>query len=110
MRRARGNGGRFLNTKKLENNNSNSTSDKGNNTRANASTNSPNTQLLFTNNLNLGSSNVSQATVQHMHTEQSFTIGYHKRKGLTALYRSQANGKKEGNCFGKERDPNGDFK
>ncbi|KAH1144645.1 hypothetical protein GLYMA_12G236800v4 [Glycine max] len=110
MRRARGNGGRFLNTKKLENNNSNSTSDKGNNTRANASTNSPNTQLLFTNNLNLGSSNVSQATVQHMHTEQSFTIGYHNGNGLTALYRSQANGKKEGNCFGKERDPNGDFK
>ncbi|KAG5113520.1 hypothetical protein JHK82_036789 [Glycine max] len=111
MRRARGNGGRFLNKKKLENYNSDATSDIGQNTGANPSTNSPNTQHLFTNNENLGSSNASQATVQDMHRVESFNIGYHNGNGLAELYHSQANGKKEGNCFGKERDPNnGAFK
>ncbi|RDX88081.1 Nuclear transcription factor Y subunit A-1 [Mucuna pruriens] len=92
MRRARGNGGRFLNTKQLENNNSG----------ANPSTNSLNTQHLLTNNENVGSSNVSQSTVQDMHRVQSFNIGYHYGNGLTALYHSQANGKKEGDCFGED--------
>ncbi|TKY68127.1 Nuclear transcription factor Y subunit A-1 [Spatholobus suberectus] len=109
MRRARGNGGRFLNTKKLEHNNSNATSEKRNNTGANPSTNSPNTQHLLTNNKNLGSSNAPQSTIQDMHRVQSFNIGYHNGNGLTALYLSQANGKKEGDYFGKERDPNGAF-
>lgn len=107
MRRARGNGGRFLNTKKLENNNSNATSDQGNNTDANPPTNSLNTQHLLTNNENLNSSNASQST---FHGAESFNIDYHNGKGLTALYHSQANGKMKGDCFGKDRDPKGAFK
>ncbi|CAJ1978142.1 unnamed protein product [Sphenostylis stenocarpa] len=106
MRRARGNGGRFLNTKKLKNDSSNVTSDKGNNSGANPSTNSLNTQHMLTNNENLGSSNV----VQDMHRVQTFNNVYHNGNGLTALYHSQVNRKKEGDYFGKERDPVGAFK
>ncbi|XP_027357108.1 nuclear transcription factor Y subunit A-1-like isoform X2 [Abrus precatorius] len=110
MRRARGNGGRFLNTKKLENNNSNTTLDKDNSIGANPSTNSPATQHFLTNNENLGSSHASQCIVQDMHRMHSFNIGFHDGNGLSALYHSQANGKKEGGYFGKERDPNGAVK
>ncbi|KAK8464446.1 hypothetical protein PHAVU_011G211300 [Phaseolus vulgaris] len=99
IRRARGNGGRFLNTKKLENNSSDITSDKGNNGGANPSTNSFHTLHVLSNNENLGSSK----TVQDMHRVQSFNNGYHNENGLTALYLPQVNGK-------KERDPLGAFK
>jgi len=61
---------------------------------------------VLTNNENLGSSN----TVQDMHRVQSFNNGYHNGNGLTALYLQQVNGKKEGDYFGKERDPVGAFK
>lgn len=107
MRRARGNGGRFLNTKKLENKSSSVSSEKGNNSGANPSANSFNTLHRLTNNENLGSSNM----VQDMHRVQSLNNGYHNGNGLTALYLSQVNGKKEGgDYFGKERDPLGAFK
>lgn len=99
IRRARGNGGRFLNTKKLENNSSGITSDKGNNGGSNPSTNSFHTLHVLSNNENLGSSK----TVQDMHRVQSFNNGYHNENGLTALYLPQVNGK-------KERDPLGTFK
>ncbi|WVZ01689.1 hypothetical protein V8G54_022495, partial [Vigna mungo] len=86
MRRARGNGGRFLNTKKLENNSSSVTSDEGNNSGANPSANSFNIlHRLTTNNENLASSNM----VQDMHRVQSFNNGYHNGNCLTALYLSQ---------------------
>ncbi|XP_061372530.1 nuclear transcription factor Y subunit A-1-like isoform X2 [Gastrolobium bilobum] len=104
MRRARGNGGRFLNTKKLEDNNSDATLEKGHNTGANPSTTSPTAQHLLTNNENLGSSNASQSGVQDMHKVLSFNIGYHDGNGRTTLYHSQLNGRNEGDCFGKERE------
>ncbi|KAK7314250.1 hypothetical protein VNO77_39464 [Canavalia gladiata] len=110
MRRARGNGGRFLNTKKLGNDNSNATLEKGNNTGANPSTHSPATQHFLTNNENLGSSNASQSMVRDRHRVQSFNFGFHDGNGLSALYHSQANGKREEHCYGKERDPNGTVK
>ncbi|XP_027192196.1 nuclear transcription factor Y subunit A-1-like isoform X2 [Cicer arietinum] len=87
LRRARGNGGRFLNTKKLEHNNSNVTFDKGNNEKQ-------------------GSSNASQS----MHKMQGFNICYHDGNGFTTLCHSQANGKQEGDFFGQERSPNGAIK
>ncbi|XP_020215351.1 nuclear transcription factor Y subunit A-1 [Cajanus cajan] len=111
MRRARGNGGRFLNTKKLENNDCIATSDEGNDIGANSSMNTPNTQHFLINNENIGSSSASQSTVQDMHRVQCFNIdNYHNVNGLTALYHSQANGKKEGDYFGTMRGPNGAFK
>lgn len=96
LRRARGNGGRFLNTKKPEHNDSNAALEKGNNTGT----------TLGTNNENQGSSNVSQ----HMHKMQGFNIGYHDGNGFTALCHSQANGKQEGDLFGKKRESNGAIK
>lgn len=112
MRRARGNGGRFLNTKKLEHNNPNATLEKGDSAGANSSTSPPAaTQYLLTSNGNQGSSNIaSQCKVQYMHKVQSLCIGYHDGNGFTALCHSQANGKQEGDFFGKERDPNGAIK
>ncbi|KAL2326445.1 hypothetical protein Fmac_025503 [Flemingia macrophylla] len=109
MRRARGNGGRFLNTKKLENNNCNATFEGGNNSGENSSTNTPITQHFLTNNENRSSSNLSQSTVQDMHRVQGFNIGYHNGNGLTALYHSQANGRQEGDYLSTVRAPNGAF-
>jgi nuclear transcription factor Y, alpha len=95
LRRARGNGGRFLNTKKLEHNDS-AALEKGNNTGATSGTN----------NENQGSSNVSQ----HMHKMQGFNISYHDGNDFTALCHSQANGKQEGDFFGKKIESNGAIK
>ncbi|CAI8607529.1 unnamed protein product [Vicia faba] len=82
LRRARGNGGRFLNTKKLEQNDSNAAIQKGNNTGA----------TLVTNKENQGSS---------MHKMPGFHIGYHHDgNGFTAACHSQeAIAEDEGFCF-----------
>ncbi|KAL5062281.1 hypothetical protein RYX36_024018 [Vicia faba] len=80
LRRARGNGGRFLNTKKLEQNDSNAAIEKGNNTGA----------TLVTNKENQASS---------MHKMPGFHIGYHHDgNGFTAACHSQE-GEDEGFCF-----------
>lgn len=110
MRRARGNGGRFLNTKKLEHDNSTATLENGNNTGASSSTRPPATHHFLTNNDDQGASNASQSMVQGMHRMQGVNIGYYDGNGLTTLCHSQANGKLEGNYFGKERDSNGAIK
>ncbi|KAI5421310.1 hypothetical protein KIW84_044941 [Lathyrus oleraceus] len=77
LRRARGNGGRFLNTKKLEHNDSNSNSalEKGNNPDA----------TLVTNKENQGSSNASLS----VHKMQGFDIDYRDGNGFTAVCHSQ---------------------
>ncbi|XP_058745645.1 nuclear transcription factor Y subunit A-1-like isoform X2 [Vicia villosa] len=95
LRRARGNGGRFLNTKKLEHD-SNAAIEKGNDTGA----------MLVTNKENQGSSN-ALPSVQKL---QGFDIGYHDGNGFTGVCHSQANGKQEGDFFGKERDSSGAIK
>ncbi|KAF1897482.1 hypothetical protein Lal_00035188 [Lupinus albus] len=109
LRRARGNGGRFLNTKKLEGNSSDGTI--GNNNGANPLTLSGSSSAahhLVTNNGILVSSNdqygASQSMVEDIHQVQSFTIGYHDGNGLSSPYYSQLNGKKDGDCFGRERE------
>ncbi|CAJ2657458.1 unnamed protein product [Trifolium pratense] len=96
LRRARGNGGRFLNTKKLEHKDSHAALEKDNNTGT----------TLVTNKENQGSSNASQS----VHKMQGFNIGYCAGNGFTALCHSQANGKQESDFFGKERESNGGIK
>lgn len=96
LRRARGNGGRFLNTKKLEHNDSSAAIEKGNDTGA----------TLVTNKENQGSSN-ALPSVQKL---QGFDIGYCDGNGFAAVCHSQANGKQEGEFFGKERDSSGAIK
>ncbi|KAK2407342.1 nuclear transcription factor Y subunit A-1 [Trifolium repens] len=97
LRRARGNGGRFLNTKKLEHNDSNAALEKDNNTGTTLVANNENQQR---------STNASQS----IHKMQGFNIGYHGGNGFTALCHSQANGKQESDFFGKERESNGGIK
>ncbi|CAK8561032.1 unnamed protein product [Lathyrus sativus] len=88
LRRARGNGGRFLNTKKLEHNDSNANSalEKGNNPDA----------TLVTNKENQGLENASQS----VHKMQGFDTGYRDGNGFTELCHSQANGKQKRDSSG----------
>lgn len=94
MRRARGCGGRFLNTKKLEgNNNSNVTVKKCNNNdefTATISNSSHSSASLNTNNKYQGSSNdhhyASVSMVQNMHKAHSFSMGYHDGSALLSVY------------------------
>ncbi|CAL0303432.1 unnamed protein product [Lupinus luteus] len=109
LRRARGNGGRFLNTKKLKGNSSDGTISNNNGAQPlTLSGSSSAAQHLVTNNGILVSSNdqygASQSIVEDMHQVQSFTIGYHDGNGLSSPYYSQLNGKKDGDCFGRERE------
>ncbi|XP_015937254.1 nuclear transcription factor Y subunit A-1 [Arachis duranensis] len=94
MRRARGNGGRFLNTKKLEGNNNNSINPSM------ESGSSLSTATLHSNNDHYV---VSQSMVHDMEKMQNFTIGFHGSNGLSSMYHSQFNGRNEGHCFGGER-------
>ena len=79
MRRARGCGGRFLNTKKLENNNSNVASEKDNNSGSNhltISANTPSSENSLMNNDIFGSSkkhhDMSVSLVGNMHNGDLF--------------------------------------
>lgn len=96
MRRARGNGGRFLNTKKLEGNNSNATPEKGSNNGANPS------KVSGSSLTNHHQYDASQSMAHAMQKVQSFTIDYRDSNGMSSLYHSQLNGKNEGQCFGGE--------
>ncbi|KAI4333131.1 hypothetical protein L6164_017974 [Bauhinia variegata] len=79
MRRARGSGGRFVNTKKLENNNSNVTSEGG----ANLPT--------------IGNSSTDQM-VQTAHKANDFSIAYSNGNGLSSIYHSPLCGKRDEDC------------
>ncbi|KAI4323411.1 hypothetical protein L6164_023019 [Bauhinia variegata] len=97
MRRARGCGGRFLNKKKLDSNNSNVNSECKN-AGANLSTisgSSAASDRLLTNSENLGSSNdqldASASMVQNLqiaHKAHGLSIGYSNGNGLSSMYHS----------------------
>lgn len=98
MKRVRGCGGRFLNTKKLEGNNSNA-QEKGNDTGTSA-----NPSKISGSNENLGSSNghldEPDAVVRHTRKVQSFLIGSHDGNCLPSIHYSQLNA---GDCLAQER-------
>lgn len=112
MRRARGCGGRFLNTKKLENGLANSTSEKGTHLDANLSAQcasaSGSEHLSSTSDGNLDSSSDQQqgirSMVQEMQKAQAFSYGNGNGNGLSSTYRTQFSDGKEGDCLGQQRE------
>jgi nuclear transcription factor Y alpha len=112
MRRARGCGGRFLNTKKLDNV-ANPTSEEGMNMGANPSTqriSSSGTECLPTNgNGNLKSSRNQQegswSVVHNVHEAHNLSNGNGNGHGLSSTYHSLFSDVKEGGCYlGQQRE------
>ncbi|MED6126045.1 hypothetical protein PIB30_074599 [Stylosanthes scabra] len=93
MRRARGNGGRFLNTKKLE----------GNNNNANPSMESGSSLSAARLHSNNDHYDASRSTVQDIGKMQNFTIGFHGSNDRSSMYHSQLNGRNEVHYFDRER-------
>ncbi|KAH7527852.1 hypothetical protein FEM48_Zijuj05G0010500 [Ziziphus jujuba var. spinosa] len=112
MRRARGCGGRFLNTKKLENDVANSTSEKGTNLDASLSAQCVNgsgsKRFSCTSDGNLDSSSDQQqgirSRVQEMQKAQAFSYGNGNGNGLSSTYQTQFSDGKEGDCLGRQRE------
>lgn len=112
MRRARGCGGRFLNTKKLENDVANSTSEKGTNSDASLSAQCVNgsgsKRFSCTSDGNLDSSSDQQqgirSRVQEMQKAQAFSYGNGNGNGLSSTYQTQFSDGKEGDCLGRQRE------
>ncbi|KAJ7949174.1 Nuclear transcription factor Y subunit A [Quillaja saponaria] len=109
MRRARGCGGRFVNTKKLDDNGSNVTSEGGRKGAAKASFQSASSYssecLLTSNNKNPGSATDQQdrsASLGQM--PHNFSINYVNGDGLSSVYHSPFSSKNEGDCSGQERE------
>jgi nuclear transcription factor Y alpha len=112
MRRARGCGGRFLNTKKLDNV-ANPTSEEGLNVGANPSTqriSSSGTECLPTNgNGNLKSSRNQQegswSVVHNVHEARNLSNGNGNDQDLSSTYHSLFSDVKEGGCYlGQQRE------
>lgn len=111
MRRARGCGGRFLNTKKLDNNDANTTAEKGSVSGAALSTQSASSSgsehLPTNSSRNLDSSSVQQEekgrTIQDMLEAHTYSNGNRNGHGLSSAYHS-SNGSEGGDCFGQPRE------
>ncbi|XP_022770083.1 nuclear transcription factor Y subunit A-4-like isoform X2 [Durio zibethinus] len=112
MRRARGCGGRFLNTKKVDDDVTSSTSEKGINSDENVSTKSAHLSqsvcVSANGTGNLNSFYVQQegngSLVQDMHKAQPLANGNSNGRGLSLAYHSSSNDAVEGNYFGQQRD------
>lgn len=111
MRRARGCGGRFLNTKKLDNNDANTTAEKGSVSGAALSTQSASSSgsehLPTNSSRNLDSSSVQQEekgrTIQDMLEAHTYSNSNRNGHGLSSAYHS-SNGSEGGDCFGQPRE------
>ncbi|KAA8520240.1 hypothetical protein F0562_014496 [Nyssa sinensis] len=106
MRRARGCGGRFLNTKKLNNNLTNPTSEKEAKSGSAVLTQSANSSGSEQLNNCDGNSNQQEemATVQETHKAHTFLNGNSNGHGLFSIYRSESTKSEErGDCFNQER-------
>ncbi|KAK9283110.1 hypothetical protein L1049_011341 [Liquidambar formosana] len=109
MRRARGCGGRFLNTKKPDGNTNNSTLDKGTDCGATNSTQSASSsgseQLPANNFGNLDSLGDQQegSAVRDMHKAHNFSNGNSNGRGLSSIYHSTAGGSEEAGYLGQQR-------
>ncbi|XWS45727.1 hypothetical protein CRYUN_Cryun14cG0004300 [Craigia yunnanensis] len=111
MRRARGCGGRFLNTKKLDNDVTSPTSEKGMYSE-NLSTKSAHlsgSECISANgtaNLNsfYGQQEGNGSLVQDLREEQPLANGNTNGPGLSSTYHSSSNDVVEGNYFGQQRD------
>lgn len=107
MRRARGCGGRFLNTKKQDNSVANYSSEKGSNLGSNLSTQCASGSGSDG---NLDSSSDQQeglrSMVQEMNkaTTFSYSNGNGNGNGLSSAYHSQFSDSKEGDCLGQQRE------
>ncbi|KAF3437908.1 hypothetical protein FNV43_RR20664 [Rhamnella rubrinervis] len=104
MRRARGCGGRFLNTKKQDNSVANYTSEKGTNLGSNLSTQCASGSGSDG---NLDSSSNQQeglrSMVQEMQKAKSFSYSNGNGNGLSSAYHSQFSDSKEGDCLGEAK-------
>ena len=117
MRRARGCGGRFLNTKKLENSNSDG---KHNDPKPSAISGSSHaSECLLTSNENSSGDHhdAMVPTIQNMQKAHSFPTWYNDDNGLALGYHSPLGSKKDGDCFPRETEnlemhgaPNGAIK
>ncbi|KAM4082428.1 hypothetical protein ACJW30_11G172700 [Castanea mollissima] len=111
MRRARGCGGRFLNTKKLDND-ANPTSEKGMNVGANSSvqpTSKSGSEYLSNNgNGKLDSSHNKQegsrSMIHNMHKAHNLSNGNSNGHGLSSTYHSLFRDDKEGDYMGQQRE------
>ncbi|KAK7861089.1 nuclear transcription factor y subunit a-1 [Quercus suber] len=111
MRRARGCGGRFLNTKKLDND-ANPTSEKGMNMGANSSvqpTSKSGSEYLPNNgNGKLDSSHNKQegsrSMIHNMHKAHNLSNGNSNGHGLSSTYHSLFSDDKEGGYMGQQRE------
>ena len=111
MRRARGCGGRFLNTKKLDQNDANPTSEKGSVSGVTLSTQSASSSGSENPPTNSGgnfdSSNEQQeekgVTIQDTHEEHPYFNGNRNGHGRSSAYHA-SNGSEGGDCFGQPRE------
>ncbi|GKU88630.1 hypothetical protein SLEP1_g2867 [Rubroshorea leprosula] len=112
MKRARGCGGRFLNTKKLNSDVANPTSEKCMNADENLSSGSANLSLserLGTNGTgNLKSSGDHQegneSVIQDGHKAHTLSHGHTNGHAMSSIYRSSSNDCKQGKFFGQQRE------
>ena len=112
MRRARGCGGRFLNTKKLDDDVTSPSSEKGTNSDEKVSTKSAHlsqsecVSANDTENLDsfYGQQEGNGSLVQDLHKAQPLANGNSNRHGLSSTYHSSSNDAVEGNYFGQQRD------
>ncbi|XWS32527.1 hypothetical protein CRYUN_Cryun23aG0165800 [Craigia yunnanensis] len=112
MKRARGCGGRFLNTKKLDDDVISPTSEKGTNSDQKVSTKSAHlsrsesVSANGTENLNsfYGQQEGNGSVVQDLHEAQPLANGNSNGHGLSLTYHSSSNDAVEGNYFCQQRD------
>ncbi|XP_022756789.1 nuclear transcription factor Y subunit A-1-like [Durio zibethinus] len=112
MRRARGCGGRFLNTKKLDDDVTSPTSEKGMNSDENVSSKSAHlsgsdcVSANRTENLNsfYGQQEGNGSLVQDLHEAQPLGNGNTKGRCLSSMYHSSSNDAVKVNYFGKPKD------
>lgn len=107
MRRARGCGGRFLNTKKQDNDVTSPTSEECMNSDANLSTKSAHLSGSGCRSANLNSfydqKEGNGSLVQDLPNAQSLANVNTNGHGLSSTYHSSSNDAVEGNCFGQQR-------
>ncbi|KAL5762717.1 hypothetical protein ACOSP7_018981 [Xanthoceras sorbifolium] len=104
MRRARGCGGRFLNTKKMDNNGANPSSGESMNTGLNLSTVSARLPNNRSGNTNSSIDQQVGLVVGNMHRAQSSSNGNSNGRGLLSMYNSSSTDGLKGDLLGQQRE------